>query len=82
MVGEEKISGPAISHRNRVLRVVDSAPPESQFHPSPQQPEQIIVTIDLDVPEHRVFGAELELIEQHLADLLQQMLRTGDEAKE
>jgi hypothetical protein len=82
MVGAEKISAPAISRRNRVLRVVDSARPEGRFQPAPQQPEQIIVTMDLDLPEDRVSGAELDLIEQHLGELLLQMLRAGDEAKE
>jgi len=82
MVGEAKIRAPAISRRNRVLRVVDSARPEARFHPAPQQTGQIIVTMDLDLPEDRVSGAELELIEQHLGELLQQMLRAGDEAKE
>ena len=81
MIGAEKISTPAVSRRNRVLRVVDAARPEGRFHPSPQQIGQIVVTMDLDLPEDRVSGAELELIEQHLGDLLQQMLLI-DEAKE
>ncbi len=39
-----------------------------------KQSKQILVTIDLDVPEDRVHATELDLIEQQLGDLLKDIL--------
>ena len=44
--------------------------------------DEISVSLDLALPEVKVFPAELELIEMHLGALIQAMLAEYDEAKE
>jgi hypothetical protein len=39
-----------------------------------QHDTQIAVTLDLEVPQDRVFPEELELFEAHLSALIQQVL--------
>lgn len=39
-----------------------------------KQSRQIVVTIELDVPEDRVHATELDLIEQLLSELLKDVL--------
>ena len=44
-----------------------------------KQSKQIIVTIDLDVPEDRVHATELDLIDQQLGELLKDVLFIEEE---
>ena len=62
-------------------RTALSALPEADI-PTFQHSDPIIVTIDVTVPEDRVLGAELDLIERHLGDLLQEMLLLDNDSKE
>lgn len=81
MVTKEPTAEFVTAHPGRVPSVAQSALAEDRRCAVPQQADSIIVTMDLDLPDSRVFPAELELIEQHLGDLLQEMLLM-DEAKE
>ena len=72
---------PVVPHSSPMRHPTLSALPKGG-NSACQQGDPIIVTIDIDVPADRVLGAELDLIEQYLGDLLQEMLLLDNEAKE
>ena len=78
MVTKEPITEFVNAHSNGVLSVNESAFGESRGQALPLQTDPIIVTMEFDVPENRVFPEELELIEQHLGDMLREMLLCDD----
>jgi hypothetical protein len=43
---------------------------------------ELIVCLELDGPEDRIGKDELDLIEQHLGDLLREMLMAAEDSKE
>lgn len=43
-----------------------------------QHETQIVVTLDLEVPQDRVFPEELEMFEAHLSALIQRVLALDD----
>lgn len=47
-----------------------------------QHDSPILVTLDLDVPQDRVFPEELALFEVHLAALIQQVMARDDSKAE
>ena len=68
-------------HSSPRLRAGPSATPEAQI-PAVQQSDAIVVTIEMDLPANKVLGPELDLIERHLGDLLQEMLLLDNESEE
>ena len=72
---------PVASHSSPMRRTGLSALLKARI-PAFQQGDPIVATIDINVPADRVLGAELDLIEQYLGDLLQEMLLLDNVAKE
>ena len=72
---------PMDPHSSPMRRTGLSTVPEARI-PAFQQGDPIVATIDINVPADRVLGAELDLIEQYLGDLLQEMLLLDNVAKE
>lgn len=77
----EDLQEPVASHPKPMRRTALSALPEAEI-PTFQQSDPIIVTMDVELPADRMLGAELDLIERHLGDLLQEMLLLDNDSKE
>ena len=71
-----------MSHRDGIAGLTNHTFAGKPAQPCLNDATEVSVSLTLDLPEDKILGAELDLIEQHFGDLLQEMLLLDNEAKE